>query len=116
MITAKKMFDLGFLEQMNDKNLIVQVITLYIHDAHLDLQVMMQAFQSGNYDGVYKAAHKLKSSTGLLRARSLYNILVQTEKTAKEGSEINLLAGLVNAARCEFKELRYELEEKLEQV
>ena len=115
MIIEQKMFDLSFLEQMDDKNFIVQVIVLYIHDTHLDLQEMNLAFQSGNYDAVYKTAHKLKSSTGMLQANSLYNILEKTEKVAKEGLEIGVLAGLIKDAQDEFTQLRYELEEVLEQ-
>lgn len=116
MIIEQKMFDLSFLEQMDDKNFIVQVIVLYIHDTHSDLQEMNLEFQSGNYDAVCRTAHKLKSSTGMLQATSLYDILEKTEKKAKDGIEISTLSGLIEAAQAEFTQLRYELEEVLEKI
>ena len=117
MTTAEtKLFDLSFLEQMDDQAFIIQVITLYLQDTQTDLESMQQDFTRGNLEAVYKTAHKLKSSTGMLQANTLFAILEQTEKTAKAGSPTGELSNLMEAGRSEFARLKLALEAHLQQL
>ena len=117
MTTAgTKLFDLSFLEQMDDQAFIIQVITLYLQDTQSDLDTMQQDFSSGNLESVYKTAHKLKSSTGMLQANTLFAILEKTEKSAKAGSLTSELSGLMESGRTEFAVLKLALEAHLQQL
>jgi HPt (histidine-containing phosphotransfer) domain-containing protein len=116
MITDQKMFDLSFLEQMEDIHFMTEVITLYIKDTNNDLNVMKSALDSGALDTVFKTAHKMKSSTGMLQANSLSQILDQTEQVAKAGERGSRLSELVARARMEFDQLRPALQMHLQRL
>lgn len=116
MITEQKLFNLSYLEQLADNDFIAEVIVLYLKDTNTDLQEMKMSFDTGAFDTVCNMAHKLKSSTGMLQANSLFSILEQIEKTAKEGLEIEELAQLVQAAGYEFDQLKPALEWHLKLV
>lgn len=116
MITEQKLFDLSFLEQMDDNNFTIEVIVLYIKDTHIDLEIMKQSFDEGDQESVYKTAHKLKSSTGMLQANTLFSILEKIEITAKSGEGISRLDQLVQEARYEFDQLKAALELHLKEI
>ena len=116
MITEQKLFDLGFLEQMDDKDFIVEIIVLYLHDTHHDLDEMKRLLDAGNVDTVYKTAHKLKSSTGILQANTLFAILENMEIMAKAGVDTVQLAQLVQTAQAEFDQLKIALELHLKEI
>ncbi|MEP7109080.1 MAG: Hpt domain-containing protein [Ferruginibacter sp.] len=110
MITDHKLFDLSYLEEIDDKYFLAEVITLYIKDTYCDLEEMKRALDAGAVETVYETAHKLKSSTGMLQANKLFAILEQTEKIAKDGEENGQLAELVRTAQFEFDQLKTALE------
>jgi len=110
-----KLFDLSFLEQMDDQAFIIQVVTLYLQDTQADLATMENDFGAGDLDAVYKIAHKLKSSTGMLQANSLFLLLEKTEKTAKAGILTSELSSMLQSVRSEFGILKLALETHLQQ-
>lgn len=114
--TGQKLYDLSFLEQMDDKTFLIQVIELYLQDTEKDLEEMEQAFDAGVLDTVYKTAHKLKSSTGMLQANDLYAVLEQTEQAAKHGGPGNEIAALINNAKKQFDRLKTGLAEELKML
>jgi HPt (histidine-containing phosphotransfer) domain-containing protein len=114
-MTEQKLFDLSFLEQMNDPDFIIQVLLLYQEDTMHDLKRLKHAFEATDYEQLGNIAHKLKSSTGMLQANALYVIFEQIEKIAKGRGEISLLARLVNCAEFEFEKLVSQLKIYLEE-
>jgi HPt (histidine-containing phosphotransfer) domain-containing protein len=109
MIAEQKMFDLSFLEEMNDTNFLIQVIGLYLEDTPKDLAEMKQALDIPDASIIARSAHKLKSSTGMLQATKLYSVLEQTETIAKSGSVSPQLFDLVNKTNLEFDVLKTAL-------
>ena len=112
-MNQSELFDLSFLEEMDDKSFVAEVVNLYIRDTATDLQEMNVALRSRNLDMVAQMAHKLKSSTGMLQANTLYLILAQTEQDAKEGNPSGELARLVPLAQQAFDVLKTGLEKYL---
>ncbi len=115
-ITEERLFDLSYLEQMDDKNFIIQIIEIFLLDTPADLLVLEDAFKAGDLDTVYKTAHKLKSSTGMLQANSLFGMLGNIEKLAKTGIAGNQLTELVQSSRVEFDQLKNGLELHLQEI
>ncbi|MEO6719502.1 MAG: Hpt domain-containing protein [Ferruginibacter sp.] len=109
MIAEQKMFDLSFLEEMDDRNFLIQVIELYLEDTPKDLAEMTQALDIPDASTIARSAHKLKSSTGMLQATKLYTILEQTETIAKSGAVSPQLVDLVNKVNEEFEVLKTAL-------
>ena len=114
MIAEPKIFDLSFLEEMDDKNFLKQVIGLYLEDTPQDLTEMKEALLIPEPDTIAKKAHKLKSSTGMLQANKLFDILEETENLAKEGQVTTELNELMAQAQNEFDALKKALETHLE--
>lgn len=112
----EKLFDLSFLEQMDDTSFVVEIITLYLHDTGIDLLDMKQTLKDGNIDAVSKTAHKLKSSTGMIQANALFAILQNIETIANAGSDIPRLNELVQEAGEQFDQLRAPLQLHLQQL
>ena len=109
----QNLFDLSFLEQMDDKEFIVQVISLYLKDTQTDLDDVKRAFANNEIETVYKTCHKLKSSTGMLQANGLYALLEKTEKTAKAGGDSQQVGELLESVYAAFNTLKPALEEHL---
>lgn len=116
MISEKKRFDLTFLEEMEDKNFLVEVIVLYLKDTDNDLSQMKASFDENDFEAIYKGAHKLKSSTGMLQANTLYAVLENIEKLARSQEDNNQLVKLVEMAKSEFHELKASLELYLQEI
>ena len=114
MTAEPKIFDLSFLEEMDDTNFLKQVIKLYLEDTPQDLTEMKEALLIPEPDTIAKKAHKLKSSTGMLQANKLFDILEETEKLAKEGQVTTELNELIAHAQYEFDSLKKALETHLE--
>ena len=112
----RQLYDLCFLEQMNDKIFLREVIELYIRDTDSDLGDMKRAFNTGDFDTVFRTAHKLKSSTSLLQANKLFAILGETEIIAQKGAWPNQLDELLAMARIEFEYLKTALELHLREI
>jgi len=110
MIAEQKMFDLSFLEEMDDRNFLIQVLGLYLADTPGDLGDMKQALETADADTIGRSAHKLKSSTGMLQANRLFSILEQTEMMSKSGVVSPQLAGLVEDAHSAFDLLKVALQ------
>ena len=110
MTVEQKMFDLNFLEQMNDHNFLIQVINLYLDDTPTDLADMQHALKISSAEAISRTAHKLKSSTGMLQASKLFGILEQTEYIAKSGVVSPELNTLVDSAVYEFGVLKIALQ------
>lgn len=110
MITKEKLFDPSFLEDMDDKDFIKEVIALYLKDTNIDLAQMKRSFDDADFEAIYKMAHKLKSSTGMLQANTLYAVLENTEQVARSRQDSDKLARLIESAGLEFEELKGSLE------
>ena len=116
MGSEQQPFDLSLLEQMSDKSFIKQVIDIYLQDASIDIVEMKKAFTNGDLETVYNKAHKVKSSTGMLKANTLYNLLIEIEKTAKAGQDNRQLAGLIEQAILSFNLLQTALLLHLQEI
>ncbi len=60
------------------------MIEIFLTMTPEELNEMKNQLNADEFENVYKTAHKLKSSTGLLRANKLFDVLVTIEEAAKE--------------------------------
>jgi HPt (histidine-containing phosphotransfer) domain-containing protein len=93
--TTEGLYDLSMLEEMDDTDYLVEVITLVLQDTPKDIKEMKEALQSGNIDIVCKKAHKLKSSAGVIQAEKLTTLLSSIELTGKNGGSVSVLTELL---------------------
>ncbi len=110
-----KLFDLSMLEEMDDNEYLSEMLDMFLNMTPVELKEMEKQLNSGEFENVYKTAHKLKSSTGLLKANRLFDDLVKIEEAArhKNKKELSLLIGNANGS---FYELENPLKEHLEKI
>lgn len=76
------LFDLSLLEEMDDNEYVAEILTIFLGNSPKELYELKRACMSNKFDAVYKMAHKLKGSVGLLQANFLLNVLIRIEETA----------------------------------
>jgi PAS domain S-box-containing protein len=111
----EKLFDLGLLEEMDENEYVSDILSVFLDTTPRELNELKEACISNEFDTVYKMAHKLKSSAGLLQATFLLNILTKLEETAKakNNDELPKLAALANR---EYKKIETPLKEHLKNI
>jgi HPt (histidine-containing phosphotransfer) domain-containing protein len=112
--SAKRLFDLSMLEEMDDSDLLQELLSILLRDAPKDIAEMRVALQSGETDVVCQKAHKLKGSTGIIQALPLIAILEQIEAIGSTNS--NELASLVENAAQEYSCIDKEVKLYMQQL
>jgi hypothetical protein len=110
MISFKKqLFDLGYLNRLEDTDLISEVINLYLEETQIDLLKIKMALDKADYATIHLLVDRLKISTGMIQADSLYLILEEMGAVSKYGGEYSKMCDLGYIAQNEFDQLKYEL-------
>ena len=111
----ENLFDLCLLEEMDDNEYMSDVLDIFLKNTPTELDELNRACNANKYETVYKMAHKLKSSTGLLKANNLLNVLIKIEDTAK-AEKNDGLAKLADIANEEYKKIETPLREHLKNI
>ena len=110
-----ELFDLSMLEELDDTEYLSQMIGIFLAMTPEELNGMKNQLNADEFENVYKTAHKLKSSTGLMKANKLFEALVTIEEAARNNNK-NELAILIPGAYTAFHQLEAPLKEKLEKI
>jgi len=110
VLPEEKLYDLRMLEEMDDNEYLVEVLSIFLNETPRELKEMKMAVTSKRISIVSNKAHKLKSSSGLLEAKKLSKILVQIEEVATLENPWRELIKLVEAAHCEYKKIESSLQ------
>jgi len=112
----ESLYDLSILEEMDDKEYIVEIVSMFLRDTPGELKEIKAALTAGNTEVVYKKAHKLKSSAGILQAQRLIDLLTDLERIAKtEKIDADLSILLENVQR-QYKDLEQALQQLLKKM
>jgi CheY-like chemotaxis protein len=111
----EKPYDLSMLEEMDDNDYIIEIISIFLNETPKELVELQNGAASGRTDVICNKAHKLKSSTGLIQANKLLQILKNIEETAASlnGSQLNIL---VETACNEYKKIETALQAHLKDI
>ena len=99
---AEDLYDLSILEEMDDNEYMVEVLTVLLLETPKELKDMKEALRAGKADIVCQKAHKLKSSAGIIQAVKLNGVLADIEAMGKKGEINNELRSLVDHAAIEY--------------
>ena len=114
-LVKEKLYDLSLLEEMDDNEYIIEIVSIFLNETPKELAEMQKAATSGKMDVVCNKAHKLKSSTGLLQANTLLQILKTIEETGKSGNGSEIVK-LVESAHEEYKKIEVALSKHLKSI
>ncbi|MEO8861291.1 MAG: PAS domain S-box protein [Ginsengibacter sp.] len=110
--SANNLFDLSLLEEMDDNEYLCEILSIFLNNTPVELNDLKKAASRHQSEDVYKIAHKLKSSAGLLKANELLSILVKIEACASENKNIEL-PELVRQAEATFRKIESPLQKHL---
>ncbi len=116
IIGEETIFDLSYLEEMDDPEFLVQVINLYLIETPKDILEMMQGLNTSDAEVIRKNAHKLKSSTGMLQAQKLLTLLQDIEKILISGKISELLKDKLASVNKEYEVLKTALQNHLKSM
>src|SRR5512141_119812 len=74
------------LRKLGGEELLSKMISLFTSHAESGIQEAATALSSGDFDGVLRASHSLKSSAGNLGAQKVQDIADQIEQLAEQRS------------------------------
>jgi HPt (histidine-containing phosphotransfer) domain-containing protein len=94
---------------MGDKELIVEVLKVFLDDAPKQLADMKDALPEKNMEKACDAAHSLRGSAGNIGAERLHSIARQIEKAARDGNA-QKTESLLTEIMASFEELKSEIE------
>ncbi len=111
----EKLYDLSAIEMMDDNEYVADILKTFLETTPVEMNELRKACVSGDHDRINKAAHKLKSSAGLLEASNLMQVLTRIEQQAKarENEEFSLMAVQANE---EYKKIESPLKEYLKYI
>jgi HPt (histidine-containing phosphotransfer) domain-containing protein len=100
--TAEDLYDLSMLEEMDDNEYLLEVLTILLNETPKDLKQMKEALRAGKALIVCQAAHKLKSSSGIIQAEKFTALLTDIEVLGKSGVVNNALISVVENAAHQY--------------
>ena len=113
--SATELFDLSMLEELDDNEYLSQMIEIFLTMTPQELHEMEEQLDNDEFEKIYRTAHKLKSSTGLMKADKLYEALVKIEEAGRNEKK-NELTLLIPEALIAFQQLENPLKEDLERI
>ena len=112
--TGENLYDLSMLEEMDDNEYMVEMLTIYLTETPGELKEIREALTTGRTEIISKKAHKLKNSAGVLQANNLIQMLTEIEAIAKSGKVNEELVVLIADVHREHKNIEYGLKKDLE--
>lgn len=114
-LSKEKLYDLSLLEEMDDIDYIIEIVSIFLNETPKEMAEMKTAATSGRIDIVCNKAHKLKSGTGLIQANTLLHILKKIEEAGHE-SNMSQVIFLVDRACNEYKKVEAALQKHLQNI
>jgi PAS domain S-box-containing protein len=110
---ANSLYSLAYLHEVDDNEYLVEVLQLFLDTTHETLNTIREQVIYENWQEVYKAAHKLKSSLGILQMNKMLADVGEIEILAKEEKELEKLPILISGALIHYNLIKPMLEADL---
>jgi len=81
---SKKLYSLNHLIELDDLDCLCEVLHIFLESTPVIMNEINEAIVLKNWEEVYKKAHKLKSSMGVLQMGKLMSVISKIESDAKE--------------------------------
>jgi PAS domain S-box-containing protein len=111
-----KLYDLSLLEELDDKESLLDVISLFLDNTPQEVSGLPGLLQQGNWNMLYKQAHKIKGAVAILQAKKIAGLLGKIEEYAKEEKNIPQIEIYVNEVITLFATMESSLREEQELI
>jgi HPt (histidine-containing phosphotransfer) domain-containing protein len=110
------MYDLGLLEELDDKEAMLDILALFLRDTPLQVQELLTHVKKQHWESVSQLAHKLKGAVSMLQVTTLVTSLMVIEKTAQSDPDKERVADLVTEVAKLFKDLQEQLVKETDSI
>ncbi len=110
---AEKLFDLSLLEELDDKESLLDVLELFLSNTPKEVKSLSLLTAQKDWSGVYKVAHKIKGAVSILQAARLSSLMGELEFNAKEENNVDLIVQQVEDILGLFSELEQQLQARV---
>ncbi len=114
--TGTELYNLSLIYEMDDQEYVSEVLQLFLSTTPVLLTEMHEACLYENWEEVYRKAHKLKSSLGILQMNLMLGVITTIELQAKEQENIERIPDGLKKATELFELIRPMIEAELEKV
>ncbi|GAC1387076.1 MAG: hypothetical protein NVSMB45_16770 [Ginsengibacter sp.] len=108
------LFNLSILEEMEDNDFVVQIISLYLKDSAQNVSAIKQAADNSDFKSVEQKVHKLKGSTGMLQSEPLMTTINNLHESSKADNSNGSIKKLVDQMLAEYEALQEALNNYIE--
>jgi len=107
-----KMYDLGLLEELDDKESLLDVLSLFLDNTPQEVKELEQLVRQKNWNALFRLSHKIKGAVAILQATQLASLLGKIEENAKEEKDVSILEKQVEEVCTLFTEMEMQLREE----
>jgi len=111
-IAPAKMYDLSLLEELDDKESLLDVLTLFLDNTPREVKELSQLVEQKNWTALFRLAHKIKGAVAILQATHLSGLLGKIEEEAKEEKDLSMIETQVEEVCRLFAEMEIRLREE----
>lgn len=110
--------NLDYLQALTgtDEALQAKIMQVMLTETPRDLEKLKTAFESGDWDGVRAAAHKMKSGLQYLGLNETVALANDIELSAKEKTQLHLLEGKINTVLLSCESGLLQLQTAFEKI
>ncbi|MEJ8818933.1 PAS domain S-box protein [Lacibacter sp. H407] len=111
-----ELYNLSHIYEMDDQEYFCEVLQLFLSTTPLLLNEIHEATLYENWEEVYRKAHKLKSSLGILQMNLMLGVISTIELQAKEQQQVERIPDGLKKATDLFELIRPMIEAELAKV
>ena len=100
--TVEELYNLSMLEEMDDKEYLVEVLTIFLKESQREFKELREALLNRKPGILCQKAHSMKGSVGVIQADQLSGYLHRIEMLGKSGTINDELIGLVASAGQQY--------------
>lgn len=117
MLPVNKLYDLSMVQSVSggDEGFIKKMVALFIETVPQNLDELVKAVQTENWDQVGKTAHKLKSTVDSMGIKSIRQEIRTVEANAKAKTQVEGIPALVNKIESVIHECIVQLQAEIMQ-
>lgn len=109
-------YDLTYIKELDDPGYTAEVLNIFLTTTPQSIAELKKLSLTENWKGVSQAAHKLKSSIGLLQMNTVLADLVKVEEFANKLVHLNAIPVLIKKISSQYELTRPMLEAELEEA
>ena len=114
--TTVKLYDLSLLEELGDKESLLDVLSLFFDNTPNDVKELKKLYAEKNAEQLSKLAHKIKGAVSILQSARLTELLKNIEVRSKETQDVTTVEEEMTEVSGLFGILERQLHSEWERI